>query len=276
MSRNRCPVDSAQRTHFDTPRESPVKFGHKRFARHDLRRVYQCVCRYVEWESQIVKTEPELMNLIIPSIGNHHIQRLSACADVALLPGNPLITWLRTRKDRILHKDAKYSDTEWIHSTCGVIKGDEPRAHLHLDLAVDSYFEDRQAPATSTIEAIQEEVHKFESLELDVDIECKFRIQRESLPKRSLIAAILGLSTRSMGAKMNLTGAQMTVGDKVYRSFRWVLVGDDALEVAIESQKKIVLDDHYLETLVSICTDGFNRFVLEKRKPNETEPQKPS
>jgi hypothetical protein len=106
----------------------------------------------------------------------------------------------------------------------------------------------------------------------------RFSVPRSVLPKFGMLESLLGVSTESCGAGLELQGSKFAIRGDTFTEMIWNWDEDtDCIRATISAETKGPIGEKYLVQAVDTLQDGMNCFVLETsddpRYANERQPE---
>lgn len=203
------------------------------------------------------------MPLHFPDFRQEYLTGLSACANFHAnrehsLPGGVEIA------------TAEYTAGE-IEIVVRLQIDSDDNVHFHLHLDIDTKEASRNADnAMSSIDELKSLVLPYFGEDADIYWTGKFDLERSNLPRRGMIEALLGVTTTSCGADLELNGSKFAINSDSFTEMEWEWDADtDCICATIRAETSGPVGDNYLTHGADLLKAGLDCFVLE----NTSEPQ---
>ena len=105
----------------------------------------------------------------------------------------------------------------------GPVKDQADNWHVHLEIGADWSNEPERNESPDSLDQLDSVLWRFSGISISQHLDATFVIARENLPEGGMIDALLGVSLRSCGSEMTLTGGRFAVRDSEFKDVAWGL-----------------------------------------------------
>ncbi|MEX0677309.1 MAG: hypothetical protein WD063_09550 [Pirellulales bacterium] len=216
------------------------------------------------------------MPIRLPEFSDKYAQALRVCAfagEASKKKRRPL------EKQYLQSSYPTDNGTAWM----GLIleDADDDHIHFHIDLAFDHLFDesDKRFETISVQQAIKA-IDRVIGLNANAYVCAQYSIPFGDLPKRGILASLLGTSTEVCGSEMCLTGATMNIDGDPFTKLRWQIGEDEddelCIDVTLEADQVIAeITDDYLIALAQTMRQGIDCFVFESQSDKASHENQP-
>jgi hypothetical protein len=202
------------------------------------------------------------MPIDVPTLAGTRLESLSARAHFKKSDA-AVVSYLEKFKDPTYLWAAVDQDTSIQLAVDEIEDGDD--WHCHVNLFSTSYRE-RPSVIDDTIDELTIVLDWFVGCKTDVTFGGRFSLDRSKMPAKGLVDGFDGISTEVSGARLTMTGAEMTIEGSPFYSLRWNVIGkrvDGSLAAHIS---EFEITAGYLDTGIAQIEQGIDTLLLEKRK----------
>jgi len=199
------------------------------------------------------------MPIRLPDFDRYHLLQLAVCACPKL--DNPRISEWLDGLDYKTVRQAGEGDRLYIRRF-GDLSGQD-HGHFHLEAARQSLFR-RPLEADERLDAVLDSLGPLEGLTIGTSVFAKFIVQGDDLPKRGVIATLLGASESLEVAQLVVMGCEMAVrGDVPYSKVGWH-AAEEGKEIVVDIQGRfdVLMDDNVLVSAAENMYKGLETLVL--------------
>lgn len=196
--------------------------------------------------------------LALPDFRDSYLDRITVCTLVCAEAGWP-------EDDFLVEVEQPGC---WM--ALGMNRVDDHHGHIHFEIAGDPMEPTDGTPVKKAlIEEAWKHLETFVDAHADISVTAYYSVPVDDLPRRGLLRALSGLSTKVCGNQVSLTGGTMAIEGDLFTELRWKLDPDEGNEVVggrLFGRGESKISDGILTNAFETARDGLNCFVFERKQ----------